>query len=319
MMSRECIEGDARRRSQLKACTMKYAPLARCLLLTFALSRFGCAAKGTSAAKPAAQTALAPSASIFASPLAAQPQHMLTSGRPEPMTVQQLDIYQIVVPMGAVSRSDEFWKRVDEQTVDIATYDLLLKNGMRVGIANNSEWPYFKAIIDQHPTKSRQCSAAGGDGGAVEMVLKEKINFENVFYLNDTNQVFGRTYEHCENAVGISYQPAPRKPGTVRISVCPLVRSLRKHFEVTFRNEEREIQYVAPENLYDLNLITDVPLDGFLVIAPSDHARIPSSLGSSFLVGGNISERFEQVLLLVPRVATKEAIPVAPTEPVAKR
>ena len=29
------------------------------------------------------------------------------------------------------------------------------------------------------------------------------------------------------------------------------------------RNEEREIQYVAPENLYDLNLITDIPLDGF--------------------------------------------------------
>ena len=30
---------------------------------------------------------------------------------------------------------------------------------------------------------------------------------------------------------------------------------------MTIRNEEREISYVAPENLYDLNLITDVPLD----------------------------------------------------------
>jgi hypothetical protein len=294
---------------------MKYAPLVPCLLLTLALGQLGCAAKGKQAGTPAT-TLLAPSASVFASPLVAQPQHMLTSGRAEPMTVQQLDVYQIVVPMGAVSRSDEFWKRVDEQTVDIATYDLLLKNGMRVGVANNSEWSYFKAIVDQHPTKSRQCTATGGDAGAVELVLKEKIGFENVLYLNDVNRVVGRTYEDCENAVGISYQPAPRKPGTVRISVCPLVRSLRKRFEVTVRNGERDIQYVATENLYDLNLITDVPLDGFLVIAPSDHARIPSSLGSSFLIGGNISERFEQVLLLVPRVATKE---MAPVEPVAKR
>ena len=300
---------------------MKYAPLAvPCLMLSLALSQIGCATKGKETTKPTS-AALAPSASIFASPLAAQPQHMLTSGRAEPLTVQQLDIYHIVVPMGAVSRSDEFWKRVDEQTVDIATYDLLLKNGMRVGVANNNEWSYFKAIIDQHPTKSRQCSAAGSEAGAVEMILKEKVAFENIFYLSDTNQVFGRTYEHCENALGISYQPAPRKPGTVRISVCPLVRSLRKRFEVTIRGEEREIQYVAPENLYDLNLITDVPLDGFLVIAPSDHARIPSSLGSTFLVGGNVAERFEQVLLLVPRMATKEAVPMtpAPTGPVAKR
>jgi hypothetical protein len=291
---------------------MKYAPLAVCLV-GLALAQSGCTSDKTAAARQAT----APSAGVFASPLNPQPQHMLTSGRPEPVTVQQLDIYQLSVPLGAVSHSDEFWKRVDEQTVDIATYDLLLKNGMRVGVASNSEWAYFKGIVDQHPTKSRQCTATGGDAGAVELMLKEKINFQNVFYLNDRNQVFGRTYEHCENAIGVSYQPAPRKTGTVRISVCPLVRSLRKRFEVTIRNEEREISYVAPENLYDLNLITDVPLDGFLVIAPSNHARIPSSLGSSFLVGGNISEQFEQVILLVPRIATKELSPI--TEPVAKR
>ena len=286
---------------------MKYAPLAVCLV-GLALAQSGCTSDKTAVAKQAA----APSAGVFASPLSPQPQHMLTSGRPEPVTVQQLDIYQLSVPLGAVSHSDEFWKRVDEQTVDIATYDLLLKNGMRVGVANNSEWPYFKSIVDAHPTKSRQCTATGGDAGAVELVLKEKINFQNVFYLNDRNQVYGRTYERCENAMGVSFQPAPRKPGTVRISVCPLVRSLRKRFEVSIRNnEEREIQYVAPENLYDLNLITDVPVEGFLVIAPSDHARIPSSLGSTFLVGGNISERFEQVLLLVPRVTSREAEPVA--------
>jgi hypothetical protein len=289
---------------------MTYAPVVPCLLVALALAQGGCAAKG---AAPAPKAAV-PSQSVFASPLSPQPQHLLTSGRPEAVVVQQLDVYQLSVPMGAVSRSDEFWKRVDEQTVDIATYDLLLKNGMRVGVASNSEWSYFKGIIDQHPTRARQSSATGGDAGAVELKLKEKINFQNVFYLNDRNQVFGRTYEHCENAMGVSFQPAPRKAGTVRISVCPLVRSLRKRFEVTVRNEEREIQYVAPENLYDLNLITDVPLDGFLVIAPSDHARIPSSLGSTFLVGGNISERFEQVLLLVPRVVTKEL-----SEPVAKR
>src|SRR6266699_824657 len=43
-----------------------------------------------------------------------------------------LSIYHLRVPLGAVSGSDEFWKRVDEHAVDISTYDVLYKNGIRV-------------------------------------------------------------------------------------------------------------------------------------------------------------------------------------------
>ena len=35
--------------------------------------------------------------------------------------IQYLDVYHLTLPMGAVSRSEEFWKRVDEQGVDIGT------------------------------------------------------------------------------------------------------------------------------------------------------------------------------------------------------
>src|SRR4051812_12548697 len=44
-----------------------------------------------------------------------------------------LSIYHLRVPLGTVSGSDEFWKRVDEHAVDITTYDVLYKNGIRVG------------------------------------------------------------------------------------------------------------------------------------------------------------------------------------------
>src|SRR4051812_34123799 len=38
--------------------------------------------------------------------------------RPEPKgPVVHLDVYQMAVPRGAVSRSAEFWKRVDEQQI----------------------------------------------------------------------------------------------------------------------------------------------------------------------------------------------------------
>lgn len=261
----------------------------------------GCAAPQGDAAKLSASPAKG-GQPVFASPLAERPQHLLSGGQTDAPQVQQLAIYQITVPLGAISRSEEFWKRVDEQRIDIATYDLLLKNGIRVGVGANSEWSYFKGIIDQYPAAARKAVATGGEAGAVELEMKKSVAFQNIFYLSDENVLYGRTYERCENLIGISFQPAPRKPGTVRMSVCPRVRSLRKRFEVSIRNEEREIEYVCPENLYDLNLIADVPLDGFLVIAPSTHAKLPSSLGSNFLVGQGLAEQYEQVILLVPQV-----------------
>src|SRR5689334_8957114 len=60
--------------------------------------------------------------------------------RPSPLRV---DIYQISVPLGTVSRNEQFWKRIDETCIDVATCDLLQKNGVRVGVAPTDEWDYF--------------------------------------------------------------------------------------------------------------------------------------------------------------------------------
>src|SRR3954468_13872640 len=37
----------------------------------------------------------------------------------------QVNAYKITLPVGAVSRNDDFWKRVNERAVDVPTYELL--------------------------------------------------------------------------------------------------------------------------------------------------------------------------------------------------
>src|SRR5579859_514682 len=59
--------------------------------------------------------------------------------RRAPQLVILLDIYDVTVPLGAISGNDEFWKRVDEDQVDVAAHDLLLKNGVRFGIAHDRD------------------------------------------------------------------------------------------------------------------------------------------------------------------------------------
>jgi len=64
-----------------------------------------------------------------------------------------LSIYHLRVPLGTVSGSEEFWKRVDEHAVDVSTYDVLFKNGIRVGRAPLADLDAFMKILDRNPVQ----------------------------------------------------------------------------------------------------------------------------------------------------------------------
>ena len=144
--------------------------------------------------------------------------------------------------------------------------------------------------------------------------------YQIINYFNDHNRLHGLSFDDCDNLLNISLHHLPRKPGAARVTVCPTVRSQKRRYEVTRRGEEREIRYVHPERLYDLNLQADIPAGDFLVIAPSPEGRWATSLGATFLVADGPAERKEHVLLLVPKVVTFEgSAPSAGSAPTAAR
>ena len=111
----------------------------------------------------------------------------------------------------------------------------------------------------------------------------------------------GKSFDGSDNLLTVTFQQAPRKPQTMRIAVCPVVRSKIKRLEFSPLNKAQEITYTAPERLYDLNLKTDVPADSFLIVAPSDEATEATSIGNNFFITEGAAERMENVLLIVPR------------------
>ncbi len=242
---------------------------------------------------------------------------------PSRLRVVQLDVYHLKLPLGAVSRSEEFWKHVEEQQVDVGTYDLLRKNGWRLGVAPTNEWSYFRDILDAHPASSKPYVLSAGPAGAngsLELEMRENVPYQNIFDFTDANVLHGRTFERCQNLLSITLQQAPRRPGEARVTVCPTVRALHRRFEVSNTDGEREIRYVHPTRLYDLNCQLDIPAGNFLVIAPSPEVKWKTSLGATFLVQDGAAEQLEQVLLMVPRVAElEETPPAAPVSPAKKR
>lgn len=212
----------------------------------------------------------------------------------------RVEIYQLQVPFGTISRNTEFWKHIDENAVDVATYELLLKNGVRVGQAPIAEWEYFREIVSQYPAMTKQSSLVAAEAKPFELPVRKEIVNQNLFYFDSKNRMQGQSFEACENLLSLTVQQAPRKASTMRVALCPVVRGTQKRLEWTPLNNEVEITYTAPQRLYDLNLTTDVPGDSFLIIAPSSEATWPTSIGNNFLVTPGDAERMETVLLVVP-------------------
>ncbi len=227
-------------------------------------------------------------------------------------TQLQIDVYQLHVPIGTVSRNEQFWKRIDEQCVDVATCDLLYKNGVRVGAASRGEWDYFKSIMEQHPAITQVSSVVGYDGKPVELPMRKDVTDQRIFYFDSSNQLLGRSFDVSENFIAMTFLPAPRKANTVRIALCPVVRAQRKKLEYSVANEERpEITYTYPERLYDLNLRADISEDQFFVVAPSGESTWPTSLGNNFFIADAAAEKMEVVLLLVPKMVPMDPVTAA--------
>ena len=275
-------------------------------ILLAALLVAGCASKDKQKSKPGPTTAAAFDASqprvlslVQGSELPSDPPPQ--DAQPAIPILFQLEVYSLPLPYGTVSRNEDFWKRINEQCISVGLYDALYKNGIRVGEAPYSEFAQFKKVIEENPGVGKKYAVAATTSKDVEMAMK-KCDTQTIWYSDASGTGTGKTYDYgATNLFMLSFQPAPRKTGEVRLKLCPVIRENRKRLQINSLNEESEISYVSKQSFFDLALSVDIPLEHFLVIAPSPESKWSSSLGDAFLqVDGN-SQKLEQVLIVIAR------------------
>jgi hypothetical protein len=213
-----------------------------------------------------------------------------------------LDVYTMKMPLGGISKNDDFWNLIDQQHVDQANHELLLRNGIRYGIGDSHDWEKkLKPIFDQAGAISQKGSVDIRRAAVTELPMRTGVEQQDLFFINEKGTLYGRTYQHCDNLFVFGFSPAPDNPWNTRLSMSAIVRDLRYEFVVTERNQTTEVERKRPDYLYDLKLSTLVPQDHFLVVAPSANEDLPCNLGSTFLTQPAGAQPMETVLLLVPR------------------
>ena len=232
-------------------------------------------------------------------PVPAAPTH---DANPAPPLFVTLSVYRLAVPAKSISHNEEFWKHVNEDdALDIGAHDRLFANGFRVGIAERGDWDYFKNILESDEVISQQSESSGVVASELKLLLRDKITQQYITWFHPTHGLIGQVYDRCENLVSIHFEALPKKIGSVRVSLTPVIRAERTELIYTIRDEIQELEFKQPEYFFDLKLAVDVPLDHFLLIAPSSDADLSTSLGRKFLYQESKGQEFEQILLISPQ------------------
>ena len=215
--------------------------------------------------------------------------------------VYSVDVYDFVLPVDAVSRNEEFWKKVNESSVDVGTYDILYKNGFRVGEIPIAEWEAFGKLVDER--KGKKTVVSGIAQRQIELPMRERVPQQTIFYFDRRGEVAGRSFELSRNVMYFSFETTPRRPGEVRLSMTPAVigQIKKPRFSITPGKPDGEIIMTAEERFYDINLRADLPLTHFLIIATSPEARYDNCLGRLFMTVDDPSQIMEHVIAVCPR------------------
>lgn len=234
--------------------------------------------------------------------------------------VISVNMYQFTLPYGTVSRDEKFWKLVDETALDVGTYDLLLKNGIRVGRASLFAWSAMAPPVDREVTSyriDRFTTFSGGDSLAVPMA--PQMDDELLFTL-DRHGSTGRWYDNCQNRFDFSFRWERHLDDVMRINICPLVVVHRIRWDYFLADTPEERKLVRDEYLWDLAIRADLSKYDMLVIAPSSAADDPYRVGNKFLTHDGPAYRTEQLLILArgPLLLDRAKAVTAPSDITAK-
>lgn len=300
------------RKSQLSICN-PFHPCLSVFICGFLSILCGCAPTTTSTPIPPPSTAPASRPATTRSYIQELPK--------DPAAAAELrvclDVYRVILPFRTVSASEDFWRRADEECVDQETHQRLFDNGLRVGRSSIQEWSYFRDLIAQYPATTSQDTYVAAEAREIGIEMKKDLLEQTLFFFAGSGRYDGHNYQSADNILTLGFRPTPRKEGSIRVTLCPTVRSQRRIMQFSpFNNEERrEIKNVQLERRFELNLRADIPLNSFLIVAPSAEAKLGVSVGAAFLLADGETERQETVILLVPRVYKWEQGQLKPLQP----
>lgn len=230
----------------------------------------------------------------------------------------EIKVFAVVIPRGAVSANEAFWKRIDENAVDPARYQLLFSNGFRVGVARQEDWGYFRDLLDRYPVRHQLNVITAFDETRADVPVRKGIGSQTLTFFGTDGGIEMRSHVECDNVLSFSFVPAPRRRDAARVAVTPVVREQKERLSLSNSGEETALRYAAASRMYPLSLAVEVPFGQFMVVSPSTDVALETSIGRNFMLIDGDAEQSEMVLLIVPNPVEGKRAPDPLTSSIPK-
>lgn len=214
----------------------------------------------------------------------------------------QFDVARIELPAGPVGHAIKVWNHVDELQIDPVLSALLHRNGIRMGVASASSWPALRALFSEEGAKVGRVRRVVQSGVPLWLGLERIVEDEPIFFYGSDGRLAGKTFEKGTKCLRIDYQVEYADDLQVTLTVTPEIQD--EETSIHWRPSEQGY-YLSVENerrvFNELRSSWTLGPSDFLVIGPSDAARLDQLLGSRLLTRQTQGDRFDMILCVTPR------------------
>ena len=276
-------------------------------LVGFCIGLGGCAGLGSTEPKPAASV---DPGYIPAKPLQYTYVNDSNSRLPPELrpkaTNLQLAVMHVEIPVSALPQMEKIWNHLRESAVDDTSLLRLRRNGFRIGIGNTEWWDPIQATIDSISSavvhQPEPLRMPVGVPTSLEMDLAPRE--QTLFFVGNDGVLTGSTWPQSRNVLKLAYGPDLREADLIRVTLLPEVHQSFEGLRFV-QTEAGSLAGVPREYGYSFDAAgVAIPIHQgeFIVLAPSEAARVCGLIGWAILSRRNQDADFVSFIFIRPEV-----------------
>ena len=209
------------------------------------------------------------------------------------------DVLRIDLPVDAVRHSLKIWNHIDEALGDPGLTALLARNGFRVGVGRQADWPAIRAVFERNGARVTRVARTVQEGAPLTIPLGQVEDGTSYFLHKRGGGLGGGTLTAGRRVFLIGYALDADDPQRLVLRATPVFEAKRTREKLV----ERDGEIVAVRDhegrvFHDLTVETGLAAGEFLVIGGSGLAEKGFVLGSRWLGSALDMQQYETVLCI---------------------
>jgi len=214
-----------------------------------------------------------------------QPAAAPAAAPPAPRVVYELAVLHVLAPREPAAL-DKVWNFLREDLLDSETRLRLSRNGLRVGVGHVRDWEAIRAALDSIEDHRVLNSAplSVPVGFPLSLELDTQPRDQTLFCVEADGILSGSTWPASRNVIRVTYAPDPHDVQRILLLAVPEVHQQRDGWE-WIRTEAGlwQVPRRSTETFSAAGFAVTLDPGEFVLIAPSEQARIAGLLGRAFL------------------------------------